>query len=997
MHSDSSEYITAQLYADNKPLSQPMRTSYKQVQMQKTWNEWIVFPIKYRDLPRNCVISFTVWDAYGPRRAIPIGGTTVEVFGGAGTLRKGKHKLVIWPWVSADGSVATSTPGKSEDSWMDKLERLMRKYERGDIPHIEWLDYISFREIERVSQAETASTKKLYLYVDFPQFDFPLVVSQKEYAVASTLLLPRLSQSTYIVLSDSETLRDNPVENKHRRLARSHRNGPLDRDLKPTAKIRDELNVLLKYPPTKPLSTEEKDLLWKFRFYLTRDKKALTKFLKCVIWSDPVEERQAVEILSSWVDIDIEDALELLGLGFQNPNVRGFAVDQLKKADDEELLLYLLQLVQALRFEGMDEKFNVQDSPLATFLIGRSVQSSVLGNYFYWYIMVECEDKVVGKLFAKIAYHFMAEMVEISEGPHRRDILRRQAELIAILSKISKDIRSSKESRPRKIERLRTIIQDPKNGLLSFPPLPLPLDAQIEVTGIIPASVFKSALSPLRITFTCIDGSEYPVIFKTGDDMRQDQLVVQIITLMDKLLRKENLDLKLTPYKVLATGPDHGIVQFIPSQAIATILSEHSNNLVGYLRESGVREGGVPPAALDTYVKSLAGYCVITYLLGIGDRHLDNLLLTTTGNLFHIDFGFILGRDPKPFPPPMKLSKEMVDVMGGTSSQTYQKFKTFCFVAYNSLRKSANLILNLFSLMVSANVPDIAIEPDKAVLKVQEKFRLDLNEEEAIQHLQNVINESVGAMFPQVMERIHQVAQSEYDRGVNTFSPEGRLFQVEYAIEAIKLGSTAVGIQTSSGVVLGVEKRITSPLLEADSIEKILEIDSHLGCAMSGLVADWRTLVDHARVEAQNHRFTFDEKLKVESLTQAVCDLALRFGESADGEDAIMSRPFGVALLIGGVDEHGPQLFHADPSGTFTRFDAKAIGSGSEGAQTELQEQYHRSLSLRDAELLALKVLKQVMEEKLNATNVQIATITAETGFRILPNAELTELVAAMQ
>ncbi|CAM9925821.1 unnamed protein product, partial [Choristocarpus tenellus] len=121
--------------------------------------------------------------------------------------------------------------------------------------------------------------------------------------------------------------------------------------------------------------------------------------------------------------------------------------------------------------------------------------------------------------------------------------------------------------------------------------------------------------------------------------------------------------------------------------------------------------------------------------------------------------------------------------------------------------------------------------------------------------------------------------RSEYDRGVNTFSPEGRLFQVEYAIEAIKLGSTAVGIQTKEGVVLAVEKRLTSVLLEPSSVEKIMEVDSHIGGAMSGLIADARTLIDHARVEAQNHRFTYDEPMRVEALTQAVCDLALSFGE----------------------------------------------------------------------------------------------------------------------
>nr|XP_055209978.1 proteasome subunit alpha type-5 isoform X3 [Gorilla gorilla gorilla] len=177
--------------------------------------------------------------------------------------------------------------------------------------------------------------------------------------------------------------------------------------------------------------------------------------------------------------------------------------------------------------------------------------------------------------------------------------------------------------------------------------------------------------------------------------------------------------------------------------------------------------------------------------------------------------------------------------------------------------------------------------------------------------------------------------------GVNTFSPEGRLFQVEYAIEAIKLGSTAIGIQTSEGVCLAVEKRITSPLMEPSSIEKIVEIDAHIGCAMSGLIADAKTLIDKARVETQNHWFTYNETMTVESVTQAVSNLALQFGEE-DADPGAMSRPFGVALLFGGVDEKGPQLFHMDPSGTFVQCDARAIGSASEGAQSSLQEVYHK-------------------------------------------------------
>mmetsp|Transcript_1300 Transcript_1300/g.2262 ORF Transcript_1300/g.2262 Transcript_1300/m.2262 type:complete len:251 (+) Transcript_1300:37-789(+) len=239
------------------------------------------------------------------------------------------------------------------------------------------------------------------------------------------------------------------------------------------------------------------------------------------------------------------------------------------------------------------------------------------------------------------------------------------------------------------------------------------------------------------------------------------------------------------------------------------------------------------------------------------------------------------------------------------------------------------------------------------------------------------------------------LTRSEYDRGVNTFSPEGRLFQVEYAVSSIKLGSTAVGIQTAEGVVLAVEKRVTSPLIEPRSLEKIFEVDAHVGAAMSGMSADAQTLIEHARVQAQNHTFTYDEPMPIETLTQATCDLALQFGEDSNKDDGPrMSRPFGVALLFGGVDSQGAHLFHADPSGTYTRYDAMAIGAGAEGALHHLEEQYNKSMSLSEAETLALDTLKQVMEDKIEKSNIEIAVITKESGkFRLY---SLQEVEAAL-
>ncbi|KAJ9587129.1 hypothetical protein L9F63_028298, partial [Diploptera punctata] len=166
------------------------------------------------------------------------------------------------------------------------------------------------------------------------------------------------------------------------------------------------------------------------------------------------------------------------------------------------------------------------------------------------------------------------------------------------------------------------------------------------------------------------------------------------------------------------------------------------------------------------------------------------------------------------------------------------------------------------------------------------------------------------------------LTRSEYDRGVNTFSPEGRLFQVEYAIEAIKLGSTAIGICTSEGVVLAVEKRITSPLMEPTTIEKIVQVDKHI---VSGLMADSRTMIDRARVECQNHWFIYNEKTQTELVN---CKAMSLFTVSEFIGSTLRCRPFGVAILFAGCDEKGPQLFHMDPSGTLFSLKRRLLDLG---------------------------------------------------------------------
>jgi phosphatidylinositol 3-kinase len=248
-----------------------------------------------------------------------------------------------------------------------------------------------------------------------------------------------------------------------------------------------------------------------------------------------------------------------------------------------------------------------------------------------------------------------------------------------------------------------------------------------------------------------------------------------MIALMDDLLKQEGLDLRLTPYRVLPTGADEGLVEFIPSAPLSRVLAEHRSVHRWLLAQrrggGGTASGGsssnADPTApyglnrlvLDNFVRSCAGYCVATYILGVGDRHLDNLMLRPDGRLFHIDFGFILGADPKPFPPPMKLCREMIEAMGGQGSSEFQLFRTLCCEAYNCLRKSAPLLLSLFHLMAGSSVAAVRAAPEGAMLHLRQKLRLEFSEEQAVAWMQALIDESSSALMPQVIEATHRFAQ----------------------------------------------------------------------------------------------------------------------------------------------------------------------------------------------------------------------------------------------
>lgn len=211
-----------------------------------------------------------------------------------------------------------------------------------------------------------------------------------------------------------------------------------------------------------------------------------------------------------------------------------------------------------------------------------------------------------------------------------------------------------------------------------------------------------------------------------------------------------------------------------------------------------------------------------------------------------------------------------------------------------------------------------------------------------------------------------------YDRAITIFSPDGRLYQVEYALETVRRGSLAVGIQTKEGIVLAVEEK-GRKLQSGDSIIKMFQIDDHVGAVGAGYIPDARIQVDSARVLAQSNRLIYDEPVDVEAIAKRIADMNQQYTQYAG------VRPFGVSLIIAGVDESGPVVYLADPTGTYSGFHAIAIGQGSDQVNDYLEKNYGDDLSLNDAVTLAIECIYLVSEDKSGTAHIKVAVVEADT------------------
>ncbi len=235
--------------------------------------------------------------------------------------------------------------------------------------------------------------------------------------------------------------------------------------------------------------------------------------------------------------------------------------------------------------------------------------------------------------------------------------------------------------------------------------------------------------------------------------------------------------------------------------------------------------------------------------------------------------------------------------------------------------------------------------------------------------------------------------QIKYDRALTVFSPEGRLYQVEYALEAVRRGTLAVAIKSNEDICLAAQIKIPSNLMDADSIDKIFQVDDHIGVAISGLHADSRVLINYARVQAQSFKLTYDEPVRLNMLVKTIADLKQIYTQYGG------IRPFGCSLFFIAIDSSGPQIYTTSPSGIYRPYKAFALGSGEATAREYIEKNYKENMNFKEVIDLALKAIKEAIDEEMTKENIRLAYIRTSEGnkFKICSKDEVNKFLTELE
>jgi hypothetical protein len=579
-------------------------------------------------------------------------------------------------------------------------------------------------------------------------------------AIGCRLLFPKFGKA--VVLADGE-----PPRRKLQDLEAFHAENLIRMDVQ----LRDnkitqlrQVKRVLATDPLYKLTSADKTLLWHYRADLTQRPKALCKLLLAVNWMRPYAVHEVHELMFNrprgrdhvgWERLQPRDALELLDARYADTKVREYAVQCLATMGDMELKGCVLQLVQVLKYEPYHY------SALSRFLLHRSLRCPhIIGHFVFWHLVAEMGNDNICERHGLLIEEFLRRF------PRRREFFRQQFvvdELLAAAMKVKND--SKKERLGNLRDRLKSI-RFPKRFTLALNP-------SMECSGIEvgKCKVMDSKKLPLWLVFRNAneDGDPIYIIFKAGDDLRQDLLTLQMLELMDNVWKDSGLDLHMIPYGCVATGEGVGMIEIVlQSDTIANITRKDGGAQAAFREEplmNWLRKHNRLPADVErclwNFLYSTAGYTVATYILGIGDRHNDNIMIREDGTLFHIDFGHFLGNFKTKFgfkreTAPFIFTPMYAYMLGGPNSPIYEHFCHVASQAYNVIRRYSNQLIIMFMLMLSTGIPELQKAEDISWLKSVLLF--GRSDEEASRHYREQISEALNNKRTLVNDYIHILA-----------------------------------------------------------------------------------------------------------------------------------------------------------------------------------------------------------------------------------------------
>lgn len=529
-----------------------------------------------------------------------------------------------------------------------------------------------------------------------------------------------------------------------------------------------------------PCAVNRREVLWEKRHYLTGFPHALPKVLHSALSWDFASLVDLHTMLYSWSVLSPLQALELLLPRYPDMEVRRQAVLWVSAMQNDQLVDFLPQLLQALKHD------TYEGSPMAQLLLTRSLQSPRVAHHLYWLLVhslpgenpqnsdvtSDADETHINQARYHRRFQMLLRALLATCGEKLSARFLAQNMMCKELSDAAQHVKQTKESLRQKmlVQRMETV-----NQILLERPTSLPLGPGLEVVGVNArlCSYFNSNTLPLKVNFTGSDGVLIPAIFKSGDDLQQDMLTLQLVRMMDKLWLAEGIDLKMVTFGCVPTGPKRGMIELVTeAETLRKIQVEWG--LTGSFKDKPIAEwlAKQNPSQLEyeravqNFTASCAGYSVATYILGICDRHNDNIMLKTSGHLFHIDFGKFLGdaqmfgnfkRDRTPF----VLTSDMAYVINGGDrpSNKFHDFVDICCRAFNIVRKHGDLILHMLTLMATSGIPGVTAD---AVNYVRNVLLPDQSNPEAAVAFAKMIHISLKSWFTQFNFFLHNLAQLRF-------------------------------------------------------------------------------------------------------------------------------------------------------------------------------------------------------------------------------------------